>query len=412
MNNSFLRWCAGYLDVDLRGMNQERFINICANHNINLWNMHSTKDGISFNMLASDFKKTRAFAVKSGIKMEVTKKTGLPFFVHLNRKRKLMFAGMLTAVFLIYAMSFFIWDISFEGNVRYTDEVLLKYLNENGYHPLMLKSRITCADIESGIRMEYNDITWVSARIDGSKLVVAVNENYIMEDEETVEKGPEDIVADMDGVITEIITRSGTPLVSAGDTVSKGDVMVSGVLDIVDDSDTVVNRHFTAADADIYAECVLNYTDKIPFLKESRAYTGRKRQRYYLMIKDIKLETLNFKRKFDNSDMQDVQERMVMGNSLFIPVRWGTVTEKEYKNNEYIYSEEEAEEVLSERLDAYIQKIIKKGIQITDKNVKIGKSNDSYVMSGDIVVIMKIGETRPVNTDDYAIENETLKENE
>ncbi len=394
------------------GMNPERFINMCANHGIKLWNVVSGADGITFTMRASDFKKVRSFASKSRIRLKVTRKIGLPFFMHLNRKRKLLFAGMIIGVFLVYVMSFFIWDISFEGNIRYTDEVLLKYLNDNGYHTLMYKNAITCENIESMLRLEYNDITWVSARIDGSRLVIAINENNVINDAAAEALEPSDIVSDVDGVITSIITRSGTPLVYNGDTVTKGQILVSGVLDIIDDSATVVNRHFTEADSDIFAQTVINYTDEVSFLREERVYTGRKRQRYYLMVNDFKLESFNIKKQFELYDTSNNQEQLVFGDSLYIPVRWGQICENEYEINEYICSEEEANTILSERLALYEQKIIKKGIQIVDKNVKIGNSDDSYIMSGEITVIMQIGESSPINTADYIIENEPPKEND
>lgn len=407
MNNSLLRWLLGYVNVHMQGMNQERFINMCANHGINLWNMTSDTEGIGFTMKASDFKRIRGFAGKSRIKLRVTGKIGLPFFVHSNRKRKLLFTGILISVFLIYIMSFFIWDISFEGNIRYTDEVLLKFLNNSGYHTLMFKKAVTCEDIESMLRLEYNDITWVSARIDGSRLVIAINENNVVNDAAIGISEPSDIVSEVDGVITNIITRNGTPMVAGGDEVVKGQTLVSGVLDIIDDSGTVVNRHFTVADSDIFARTVISYSDKVSVSGEERVYTGRKRQRYYLMVKDFSIESLNLKKQFELCDISNNQRQLVIGDSLYFPVRWGKICEEEYKINEYIYSEQEAAAILFERLSLYEQKLIKKGIQIADKNVKIGSSDESYIMSGEITVVMQVGESSPINTADYVIEKET-----
>ena len=412
MNNSLLRWIAGYVDVHMHGMFPERFINMCVNNGIDLWDVRCDKEGFSFSITAADFMKIKDFARKSGIRVKITRKSGLPFFMHINRRRKLLFTGVVVALFLVYFMSFFIWDIGFEGNVRYTDEMLLKYLNNNGYHACMFKNSITCEDIEAMLRLEYNDITWVSARIDGSKLIIAINENTVIDESEEVIVQPEDIVSEVDGVITSIITRSGTPAVKTGDTIVKGQTLVSGVLDIYDDSDTIVNRHFVAADADVFARTVINYSDEMKFLNEYRAYTGRKRQRYYLMVNDFKIESFNIKRGYEKYDVSSVQKQLRLGESLYFPVRWGKIIEEEYEINDYICTQEEAEEALNVKLDEYIQKLMKKGIQIVDKNVKIGKSNDSFILSGEITVIKQIGERQSINTGDYAIQSETHEENE
>ncbi|MBQ9886303.1 MAG: sporulation protein YqfD [Lachnospiraceae bacterium] len=434
MNNSLLRWFLGYIEVHIHGANQERFLNICANHNVKLWNLRSDKEGIAFNIIAADFKRIRSFADKSGIRMRVTEKAGLPFFMHANRKRKLLAVGVLAALVIIYGMSFFIWDISFEGNVHYTDEVLLKHLSRNGYHPLMLKNKITCEDIETGIRHEYDDITWVSARIDGSRLVVAVNENEIASEATAADNRPVDIVSDVNGVITDIVTRSGTPMVAVGDEVSEGQVLVSGVLEITDDGESVVNRHFTCSDADISAQTMINYYDKIPVVGSEKAYTGKNRQKYYLMIGDFKINLPGIKDRFKISDDFDIKKlpsegikniftdryemydsvdevhHARLGDSLFLPLRWGRITDREYIFNGQMYTKNEAKGELSSRLEDYIEKLIKKGIQIIDKNVKIDRYDDSYIMSGEITVIESIGRSVPLDTSGYA-ENEPHEEN-
>ena len=36
-----MRWCRGYVLVELRGAAQERFFNLCRRHNIYLWNIYT-----------------------------------------------------------------------------------------------------------------------------------------------------------------------------------------------------------------------------------------------------------------------------------------------------------------------------------------------------------------------------------
>ena len=39
MNNRFLRWCRGYVEVEIKGSNKERFINLCGNNKLYIYNM-------------------------------------------------------------------------------------------------------------------------------------------------------------------------------------------------------------------------------------------------------------------------------------------------------------------------------------------------------------------------------------
>ena len=82
----------------------------------------------------------------------------------------------------------------------------------------MRKKKVDCPGIVKAIRKEYNDIVWVSASIDGSRLKIQIKENEDtfqeeMQGTEEVSEKPTDLIAEEDGVITGIITRSGVPQV-------------------------------------------------------------------------------------------------------------------------------------------------------------------------------------------------------
>ena len=80
----------------------------------------------------------------------------------------------------------------------------------------------------------------MSASIDGSRLKIQIKENEDtfqeeMQGTEEVSEKPTDLIAEEDGVITGIITRSGVPQVHIGDSVKKGDLLVLGRIDVTDD---------------------------------------------------------------------------------------------------------------------------------------------------------------------------------
>lgn len=183
-------------------------------------------------------------------------------------------------IVLLKIYSLFIWDIHFEGNQRWPDETLTEFLDSQGVAPFMLKSRISCADIVKEIRREYNDIVWVSASIDGSRLKVQIKENEDTFREDTDdgsgEEHPTDLIAETDGVITQIVTRSGVPQVHAGDTVKAGDLLVSGRIEVLDDSGEVVGYQYQRSDADVFADTQIEYADSIPLTRQDKIYDGKR----------------------------------------------------------------------------------------------------------------------------------------
>ena len=87
----------------------------------------------------------------------------------------------------------------------------------------MAKKNVDCDRIEKDIRMEYDDIIWVSAYVHGSCLKIKVRENPDRKELQTEAEAeaPMDIVAEADGIIQKIITRKGNPLVREGSEVKK-----------------------------------------------------------------------------------------------------------------------------------------------------------------------------------------------
>ena len=119
-----------------------------------------------------------------------------------------------------------------------------------------------CDRIVKDIRKEFDDIVWVSAYVTGTRLMIQVKENTDTFSAESSNKEPSnDIVAEKDGVITSIITRNGVPLVKPGDAVKKGDILVSGKVEVKNDAGEIVNYQYQNADADIEAETDLTYEE-------------------------------------------------------------------------------------------------------------------------------------------------------
>ena len=105
MNNSLLRWIAGYVDVHMHGMFPERFINMCVNNGIDLWDVRCDKEGFSFSITAADFMKIKDFARKSGIRVKITRKSGLPFFYAYKQEEEAAFyrcdSGVIPGLFYV-----------------------------------------------------------------------------------------------------------------------------------------------------------------------------------------------------------------------------------------------------------------------------------------------------------------------
>ena len=166
------RWAQGYLRLKIQGYGAERFLNLLKSGGLGYWGVRQKKDGYYYFMGLKDFYKIRPLLRKAQVSMRIVSRTGMPFVLYRNRKRKALAAAILSFFVYLYVMSLFIWNISFEGNWHYSRETLLDYLETQDVRYGMVKFGISCDELEEGIRSAFPEVTWVSARVSGTRLLV------------------------------------------------------------------------------------------------------------------------------------------------------------------------------------------------------------------------------------------------
>ena len=286
-----LRFLSGYVKIRVRGDQGERFLNLCRSRGVDMRQLSRREDGSlvcflsvrHFFLLSSIHKKTK-------VQIHILEKHGLPFFFVRSKKRKAFFLGVLLCMILLFIFSGRIWNIHIEGNVQNSTPEILKFLEEQGVSHGIRKSRVNCGSIAAAVRQNYPEITWVSARIEGAKLILTVQEGIFVQEAEEEKEEPCSIVADEDGLVVEMVTRTGVPQVKPGDEVKKGDILVLGRLDLKDDSQEVIRYEYVHADADIYIKRNLSYYAELPMEYEEEIPAGKEKQGIYLKAGDWYLE--------------------------------------------------------------------------------------------------------------------------
>ena len=285
-----MRYLRGYLRICVTSTSPERFLNLCRNRGILLWGLSPRGRDYEMYISIRGFRKLKPVLKKTQTKVVIEERFGLPFFLHRYRKRKMFFCGAAGCAAIIYLLSLFIWNIHIDGNQTRTDETILAFLEEKHTVHGMLRKDVDCEQIVKDIRQQFDDIIWVSAYVKGTRLMIQVKENSdtITMPATGMEK-PSDIVADKDGVVTEIITRKGVPLVHAGDEVKKGDLLVSGRVEVQNDSKEVTGYQYQTADADVFVQTVRPYEETMERTYEKKIYTDKEKRKYYLKVKDTKV---------------------------------------------------------------------------------------------------------------------------
>lgn len=380
-----MKWFRGYLLVTIKGYSPERFINLCSSKNILIWNLRQTEQGYEFNISVNGFRSLKPIVKKTRTRPRIVKRYGLPFLLHKYRKRKVFALGILLFCLLVYSFSLFIWDISIQGGYTHTTETLIKFLKTQNVYSGVLKENISCPTIEETLRKEFNDIGWVSAEIRGTRLIIKIVETNMPEMKEKITK-PSHLVATKDGLVTSIITRTGTPKVSIGNVVKKGDILVSGIVQVIGDNETIIETKTEVADADIRMKTFYEYKDEFSLDYIYKNYTSKAKKAFSISIFNHKIILFKPLKQFEKYDILEDQRDMKVGENFYLPFKYYFTSYKEYTEEKRTYSDEEATALAQKNLDLYKEKLVEKSITILENNVTIEIKNNRCISSGKIVV--------------------------
>lgn len=382
----------GYLRVRLTGYSPERFLNMCSANGIEIWDLVYRDGTYEFYMTLKGFRSCRGLVRKAKVHLKVLKKLGLPFFLYKNRTRKLMFTGFATFFLLLYVLSLFVWDISFDGNYHYTDDILKKYFESQNIRCGMYKGRISCDDIEYGIRSQFPEITWVSARVSGTRLLVRVKENEVLSAIPERDEEPSDLVASRDGTITRMIVRQGIAHVRIGDTVEKGQLLVSSAIPITNDAEELVRTEYVPADADIYAITEHQYTEKFPSLHQVKVKTGKKKRGCYVKAFHYNMTFLLPSKKETQWQYMVEEEQLKIFENFYLPFYLGKISGEEYVTYQRFYRPEEKKEIAVHLQNQFLENLMEKGVQILENNVKILDNESVVKIEGNVMAEELIGQ--------------------
>ena len=398
----FFRYLQGFLRIRVWGYSPERFMNLCGSRGIRLWDITRREADYVMYISLPGFFRLRPIVRKTGTRVSVLKRCGLPFLVRRMRKRKVFVMGFPACLAFLLIMSRFIWAIDLEGNRAVTDDMLLDFLSENGVTYGTAGNAVDLERLEEMLRETFGEVTWASITIEGTRLSVNIRENDLMMTQEEAREALEgypgsDLLSTQEGTVVSILTRQGIPQVTAGTEVKKGDLLVSGAVPVTADDGSVREYQYCHADADVVVAYETAFEETLPLNYEYKNYTGRQKRTFFLCFGEKKLLFRLGSCRFLKYDTVTQENQLKVLGQIFLPVSWGFEVNREYFNVEAVYQAEQAGQILEERLEKKIEGLYDLGVQIKQKNVTINTVGGSAVLNAVFKVEGKTGQPRPLS---------------
>lgn len=381
-----LSYIMGYLKISVEGYYIERFINICKNKNITIWNLKRNKNILlTFNIRIKEFREMCKIAKKTNCKVKIISKNGLPFLLHRYKKRKIFIFLLLIMICFIWISSMFVWnvDIIEENNQELVD--IRSDIEEAGLKNGVLKQKVNTKEIINKLRLKRNDIAWIGIEMKGTnaivKLVKADNKPDIIDTNEYC-----NVVSDKTGIITKISAQNGTANVKAGDTVKIGDVLINGWME-----GKYTGLRYVHAKGEIEAKVWYTKKKKIPYTLTQTRETGNIQEKYFLKINNLKI---NFSKKYSKFKIYDTIEndsKFRIFSDFYLPISIVKTTYKEMEEYTKKYTIEEAKNLGIEELQKELDEEIKYKEKIVNKNINTYECKDGVEVYVTYEVLENIG---------------------
>ncbi|MGE5633218.1 MAG: sporulation protein YqfD [Caulobacteraceae bacterium] len=357
----------GYAIIIVKGLKIERFINLAVVNNIYIWDIEKVEyTTIKAKIGLGNFTRLREIVRKTDSSVSILSKHGFPFVIRNVKRRKLFYAALLSLFIFVYIMSSFIWMIEIVGTKNIDNTKLVKCLYEEGLREGALKGKLDKRHIENRILIKMPELSWIGIQIKGTKAVI-----------EVVEKGEEphiisrsdacDIVAAKDGVISKILVLSGDPMVKDGDTVRKGQKLVTGTI-----ARENLETRYIHSMAKVSARTWYEDVEEIPLQQVDYKPTGNTATQYKLQILNKELsgkKSIKFK---DYNEYVEEKNILSFGDYVF-PVKLIEYRFEELLPSLKTVTVNEAKQRCEERLNARIK------LQIPEEAVILNRQINYYV---------------------------------
>ena len=231
--------------------------------------------------------------------------------------------------------------------------------------------------------------------MDGTCLTIHVKENGDTFQVNTEKDTPSDIISDKAGVVVSMVTRSGVPKVTVGDTVNAGDILVSGCVDVLNDAKEVVKQNYVYADADIVLETVNTYEDFLSKQYQKKKYTDRERSLWTLQWNTFSASIGLPQNKFEHFETHTEKTQVKLDENFYLPIFIGKKQLLEYKLETMEYSNQELENLLKNRFERQCEKW-KETAVIIENNLQLSHDKEGAKAQGNVILQETVGIHRKI----------------
>lgn len=284
---SFLR---GSVRVHVESDFPERVLNVCSAHGVAFSQLTwESASAFTFTVARGDLRALRAAVAPLPAELSIRARRGLPFALSRLRRRRALLAGALLCALLFAVNSFFIWDFRVEGNAAVPAERILRELARCGLRRGSFVFSYRSQDLCNRVLPRLPELSWLTVNVRGCCATVVVRER-IPRPQIVNESLPTNVVAVKDALVTEVRALDGLACVLPGATVTRGQLLIAGVVDTTGTEAPSVPTRYLAGKGTVTGRTWYELSARIPLTVDVRVPTGAVLRRHALLFGQTRLK--------------------------------------------------------------------------------------------------------------------------
>jgi len=234
----------------------------------------------------NEWKNLRQWLDRYGCRWQIVEDSTLKFLWRKMKQNCILLTGGIILILLTLILPRFVLFTQVSGNREISESVIIDTLKRCGFSAGMPKSQLHTEQLKNAVLDAMPELEWIGIQTSGCVAQITVKEGERIKNIKNDEKNVGNITALIEGVVLSATAERGTVLVSPGDAVQKGQILISGYTDcgIILRAQKPEGEVFAQTIRDIHAVCPGFQTKRLEKTKEVQHFSlriGKKLIKFY-----------------------------------------------------------------------------------------------------------------------------------
>ncbi|MFJ7637251.1 sporulation protein YqfD [Peribacillus sp. NPDC097206] len=363
MKNQWTNYYTGYVKVKAYGRGTERLINMLTRRGLHIWDVKRVgSESLIFHMDFREISKLRQVLRKSDCKVKFLQGRGFPFLMKRVMKNSGFLAGLIAFLICIFVLSNMVWGIEVKGAKPETEHAIRKELDKMGVKIGKVQFLVDDVDtIQRKLSDRIGALTWVGVELKGTTYHFQVVEKR--QPKEIEKTSSRNLVASKKAVITNMFIEKGQPKVNVHDYVSKGQLLVSGLIGKEDKPEIV------SAQGKVMGQTWYKANVEVPLKTNFSVYNGNETSKHYIKVSSLSIPIWGFKDPGYKKQEKESTDRPFHFLQWELPISYKVETLRSKDDIVRSYTKEEAIKEGKKMAQADLRKLLEEEDQIIGEKV-------------------------------------------